>query len=439
MDTCGCVLEAYRTTKYMAWRALGGGAAKAENRRKYFGTYISTCRWYSIKMDSAELTTSSAWFNLPATPVTNTTFEEHHLPTALTAVFITLEALAIAAILFSNALILLVIYRTKTLQTSRNYYVISLVLANIMAAVVAAPALILAQFTLDSSGALCKTYEYFIHLADSAEVFTLCCISYDRYRTIVGSQDTHLSRRFILVTIFVVWLLSALYASESAVLFTHETLYVRENGVTKTASTEKCALDHNRHGLVIEVLLIVSVTLLFIVPLALLTVLYGLIYFNLGHSGIGDKAIKRRKKVFKMMLVLVGTFFFCNLPLEALVLYINLGPWLLAPRTFNTAARLWNSGVSELCAQCRSVCLSNRKFQIPLTKIVLPKTLPQRRAEHLTVRFAYSTCWRSEQGRRYPRAKADRSYRVFTATGFPPLVRAIGKVQTRQGTRSANW
>ncbi|NP_001280515.1 dopamine D2-like receptor [Tribolium castaneum] len=119
--------------------------------------------------------------------------------------------------LFGNVLVILSVYRERTLQSATNYFIVSLALADLLVAVVVMPfavyVLVNGAWTLP--GFVCDFYIAMDVTCSTSSIFNLVAISIDRYIAVTQpiKYAKHKNNRRVWLTIALVWMISAAIGS----------------------------------------------------------------------------------------------------------------------------------------------------------------------------------------------------------------------------------
>uniref|UniRef100_A0A3Q3IXG4 Probable G-protein coupled receptor 19 n=1 Tax=Monopterus albus TaxID=43700 RepID=A0A3Q3IXG4_MONAL len=117
--------------------------------------------------------------------------------------------------ILGNALVCLVIHRSRRTQSTTNYFVVSMACADLLMSLGCAP-FILLQVTLGRwpvSAVACKVVRYLQHLCPGVQVYVLLSISVDRFYTIVYPLSFKVSREKAKKMILASWLFDAAFVS----------------------------------------------------------------------------------------------------------------------------------------------------------------------------------------------------------------------------------
>ncbi|CAH1164862.1 unnamed protein product [Phyllotreta striolata] len=119
--------------------------------------------------------------------------------------------------LFGNVLVILSVFRERTLQTATNYFIVSLALADLLVAVVVMPfaVYVLVNDVWALPAFVCDFYIAMDVTCSTSSIFNLVAISIDRYIAVTQpiKYAKHKNNRRIWLTIVLVWVISAAIGS----------------------------------------------------------------------------------------------------------------------------------------------------------------------------------------------------------------------------------
>ncbi|KAL2085136.1 hypothetical protein ACEWY4_018456 [Coilia grayii] len=146
-----------------------------------------------------------------------------------------LYSLLILAIVFGNVLVCLAVLRERSLQTTTNYLVVSLAVADLLVATLVMPWAVYLEVMGGAwlfSRLYCNIFVTLDVMMCTASILNLCAISIDRYTAVVMPvlyNTTHSSRRRVSVMIAAVWILA--FAVSCPLLFGFNTTGERHTAV----------------------------------------------------------------------------------------------------------------------------------------------------------------------------------------------------------------
>ena len=232
--------------------------------------------------------------------------------------------------ILGNAMVLVATWRERSLHEPNKYFVACLAVADLLVGMILVPLRLYQLVNKENGGItsihLCRFYIWLDVFLETASIYTLTFISFDRYLKI--SQPLQYKSRMttstLLKIIFIIWLIAATCATLA--MFP----YADSPGI----STGVRCIFINR---IFHTFGAISV---FFLPTAVMLVMYTLIFLvahkrqkmlrngELGQTSNNLKqrnALLRDLKVIRMLLVVVGVFIFCWGPffIRLMIYYYN--------------------------------------------------------------------------------------------------------------------
>ncbi|KAF7273422.1 trissin receptor-like [Rhynchophorus ferrugineus] len=323
--------------------------------------------------------------------------------TYIRVIFIILYTLVFCLCFFGNLLVILVVMLSRRLRTTTNFFLANLAVADLCVGIFCVyqnlliyivESWILGEF-------LCKMYVFIQSFSNSASIVILVVICTERYFAILYpiTSKQMLTTVRLKIIILVVWIMCILYSSPK--FYWGNTVTV----TTESGNETVCVL--NRQKFNSELFDIIHFILLYLIPLAIISLLYTRIAICLWNSSeqlkqqldasipvsryesikrkspkiykldkkrsnlsetnlqtstnskqnlnLTENVLKARRGVIKMLIIIVCAFALCNLPFHARKLWQYWSPnyqghtnfsALLTPLTF--LSTYFNSGVNPL-------------------------------------------------------------------------------------------
>ncbi|KAM6895592.1 putative G-protein coupled receptor 19 [Xenentodon cancila] len=215
--------------------------------------------------------------------------------------------------ILGNALVCLVIHRSRRTQSTTNYFVVSMACADLLMSLGCAPFVLLqvASGRWPLSAAACKVVRYLQHLCPGVQVYVLLSISVDRFYTIVYPLSFKVSREKAKKMILASWLFDAAFVSPCLFFF----------GSTSTSTHSHCNFFlPDSWGSVVYA----AVHLLagFLLPVALVVSFYQRVVRYIWRISADGHTVRRtmnivprtKVKTIKMFLMLNSVFFLTWIP-----------------------------------------------------------------------------------------------------------------------------
>ena len=219
-------------------------------------------------------------------------------------------------------LIVTVFFKTPSLRTSTNYYIVSMAVSDfigpffIWSLYVSEGKLTRTVFISGSSAlAACKLGMYFRAVSQTVSVLSLVLISVDRFVAIVFPFKFAVMNRKIRVSLLVVSWLVPLLGVLPYLIFSEITT-VENRRVCRFMVSDEAKIGIHANG----------IALFYILPLITIVVLYSLIMIKLKKSTKNSNIQTRpqdiversqqNRKILKILITIVIAFFFCWTPLS---------------------------------------------------------------------------------------------------------------------------
>ncbi|XP_078582783.1 putative G-protein coupled receptor 19 [Branchiostoma floridae x Branchiostoma japonicum] len=219
---------------------------------------------------------------------------------------VTLVLLWVASVL-GNVLVCIVVYRSRRLQSTTNYFVVSLACSDLLVAFMCMP-FVLGRVVTNRwvfGGPMCSVVRFVQFTCPGATVYVLLSIAIDRFYTIIYPLSFKVSRTKAKQMIVLAWLFSALLAAPCFYFFRTEDVS------SKTLCPTYYPGDWR------GVLYMAAVfTVDYLVPIVLIILLYTRVVKHIWTIGVGGRKLQRTKntvpatkvKTIKMLLVVNAVY-----------------------------------------------------------------------------------------------------------------------------------
>lgn len=234
--------------------------------------------------------------------------------------FLGLEIVSVVSCIMCNSLVLLLMFKTRKKQDSRKLrYIISLLVANLLAGMLALPFAITTHFVHDDISAFCQSFQYLIHLFEFAEVYSLVAIAVDRYHVIIshrldGSSKSKMSPS---VGVAIIWTAAILFSIPAPFLY-EQHIIILLDGETKFEYTECAFIDNS---LIRQIFVVADACVLFVIPLVVICSSYAHLVLYIKKES-RTSSIKSQWKVLRIVITLIAIFVIFNLPLLIFDIYV---------------------------------------------------------------------------------------------------------------------
>ncbi|XP_014345916.1 pyroglutamylated RF-amide peptide receptor [Latimeria chalumnae] len=247
------------------------------------------------------------------------------LPAATKSAFLGAYGCIFFLALLGNSLVLYLVIGKKALRSVHNIFICSLALSDLMTTTFCIPFTILQNVYYNWKGGAfaCKMVPFVQVTAIAAEILTMVCLAVERYQGVVHPLKIkwQCTRRRAFIVLGVVWLAAAVFGSPmwyvQALEIKYDYLYDQHY---------VCCFEQWVSPLHRKIFTTFILVILFLLPLTLMTVMYGKISYELwikkrvGNASVtqtfhGTELSKRKKKrAVTMMVTVVVLFAVCWTP-----------------------------------------------------------------------------------------------------------------------------
>ena len=228
-----------------------------------------------------------------------------------------IQILIIIFAILGNTLVLVATWRERSLHEPNKYFVACLAVADLLVGMIFAPLRLYQLVNIENGGVtsiyFCRFYFWIDNFLQTASIYILTFISFDRYLKISKplQYKSRMTTSTLLKIIFIIWLIAATYATLA--MFP----YADSPGIL--ISTFGC-YNINKEFYTF------ATVIAFFLPTTIMLVMYTLIFLvahkrqkMLRNGALGEtsnnpnqrSALLRNLKVIRMLLVVVGVFIFC--------------------------------------------------------------------------------------------------------------------------------
>lgn len=251
--------------------------------------------------------------------------------TAMITAEVTISALVFIVGVTGNMLVILTV-TSKRMRCVRNLLIGNLAIADLITLTVCLPLIVIRRFASWPFGPfICS---YFFPLTDvvvSVSIWTICVITFDRFRAIVYPFAQKMSLKITIIVMVAIWLVSYLAVATPII----ELMKIRPNDKTLICTPEWPSKIYQK-GYRLMILIV-----LYIIPVCLIFFCFICIAFKISRNmrfarlTVRDSrslaTVQRRSRVVVMMFVIFITFTICLLPIH-LILVVSV---------FNAPAVRW--------------------------------------------------------------------------------------------------
>ncbi|KAH3716963.1 QRFP-like peptide receptor [Dreissena polymorpha] len=257
---------------------------------------------------------------------------------------ITFYSILIISAVLGNSLIILVVARTKRMQTTSNYFLVNLAVSDLLVTVCCSWVRLVDDLTEGwvLGNVFCKLNSFAQVTSMVAGIFSLVLIACDRFFGIVFVMKAHIIERRASYAIVIIWICAIAVASpllfvrqeESRIWANHVEIWCGDTWPTTEEMEPATGFISMSFPGRKAYYTFVTVALYFI-PIITMTVIYFLIIHTVWFTRtpgerISFKEIKVQRKVKRrvviMLVIMLATFGLCWLPLEIVILYSEYRP-----------------------------------------------------------------------------------------------------------------
>ena len=239
-------------------------------------------------------------------------------------------------IIMENTLVLLATWRERSLHQPNKYFIACLAVADLLVGIFIGPVRVYGlnldyKWRHTVSTHLCRFVAWIDTLALTASVYTLMFISFDRYLKISKPLQyrSRMTTLKSLKIIFIIWLISAAFATHAATPDSGSIGFLASGGGL-------CPAYYSETGKRVGYVTFVFISVIFL-PAIVILIMYAHIFVvahkrqkmlrngELGETVTGQNqrsVLRQDLKIVRMLLVVVGAFFFCWLP-YSITIFLN--------------------------------------------------------------------------------------------------------------------
>uniref|UniRef100_A0AAY4BFX7 Neuropeptide FF receptor 1 n=1 Tax=Denticeps clupeoides TaxID=299321 RepID=A0AAY4BFX7_9TELE len=281
-------------------------------------------------------------------------YYQHSLPIA--ASFILVYLFIFLLCMVGNGLVCLIVLENRGMRTVTNLFILNLAVSDLLVGIFCIPTTLVDNLITGwpFTNPVCKMSGLVQGMSVSASVFTLVAIAVDRFRCIVYPFQPKLTLLVAKATIVLIWVLALVIMCPSAAMLTVERVedhyMVHNKDYNQTSPLYRC-YENWPDPEMRKIYTMVLFTHIYLVPLTLITLMYGRIGVKLcttsvvsggepqetvqAHSASATSSDRQNEarpvishkkiKVIKMLSVVALLFMLSWLPLWTLMLLIDYG------------------------------------------------------------------------------------------------------------------
>uniref|UniRef100_A0A3P8XP11 Neuropeptide FF receptor 1 n=1 Tax=Esox lucius TaxID=8010 RepID=A0A3P8XP11_ESOLU len=294
---------------------------------------------------SSPLTALNSYDNVTnLTHITNLTYfpyYQHSLPVA--ASFILAYLFIFLLCMVGNVLVCLIVLGNRRMRTVTNVFILNLAVSDLLVGIFCIPTTLVDNLITGwpFTNTVCKMSGLVQGMSVAASVFTLVAIAVDRFRCIVYPFQPKLTLTVAKVTIAMIWVLAVVIMCPSAAALSVQVadnfmVYNQDYNITYPLYSCYERFTNPKMRKVYTTVLFAHI---YLVPLALITIMYGRIGVKLyssvvstsrrqgatpsspaRHEGVRPMVSQKKIKVIKMLIVVALLFMLSWLPLWTVML-----------------------------------------------------------------------------------------------------------------------
>uniref|UniRef100_A0A674AP92 Neuropeptide FF receptor 1 n=1 Tax=Salmo trutta TaxID=8032 RepID=A0A674AP92_SALTR len=248
-------------------------------------------------------------------------YYQHSLPVA--ASFILAYLFIFLLCMVGNVLVCLIVLGNRRMRTVTNLFILNLAVSDLLVGIFCIPTTLVDNLITGwpFTNTVCKLSGLVQGMSVAASVFTLVAIAVDRFRCIVYPFQPKLTLLVAKATIAMIWVLAVVIMCPSAAALTVEEVadhyMVYSQNYNMTYPLYSC-YENFADPKMRKVYTTVLFAHIYLVPLTLITVMYGRI-------GVKPQISQKKIKVIKMLIVVALLFMLSWLPLWTLMLLTDYG------------------------------------------------------------------------------------------------------------------
>ena len=303
--------------------------------------------------------TTPITFQVTSNDVYGSDYGEVRSKLQITVEIFTLCLLWILSVL-GNILVCLVIYRSRRIQSTTNYFVVSLACADLTMVLICFPFIatrVIANQWLVGE-AMCKIVRFIGYVVPCANMYVFVSICIDRFYTIIYPLSFKVTRGTAKRMILCSWL--------SAIAVCSFTFYFFDLSVNTVTNTHFCPTYIYSESWSWITYTVFAFLCQFAVPLLMVTAGYGQVSKYIWRTGVSGRPIQRttnpvprtKVKMVKMLIVVTGTTVLMYTPFWVVQLWHCITqPLRIDPAVFIFA--LWTICATTVCKAIMYLCFNS--------------------------------------------------------------------------------